>query len=52
MWLVWASQQDIEVYNTHVGRFNSEFGMQGMIPMNSIKKFTALSDRAFDTFVM
>lgn len=26
--------------------------MQGMIPMNSIKKFTVQSDRGFDTFVM
>jgi hypothetical protein len=26
--------------------------MQGMIPMNSIKKFTVEEDRKFDTFVM
>jgi len=52
MWIVWASQGDIEEYNTHVGRFNSEYGMQGMLPMSSIRKFTSPSDRDFDTNVM
>jgi beta-mannosidase len=52
MWLVWAGQADIEEYNTHVGRFNSEYGMQGMIPMSSIKNFTNASDRDFNTTVM
>eukprot|EP00347_Sterkiella_histriomuscorum_P013880 403363013 len=51
-WLVWASQEDIEVYNTHVGRFVSEYGMQGMIPMSSLKKFTLPTDLDQSSFVM
>ncbi|CDW90651.1 beta-mannosidase [Stylonychia lemnae] len=52
MWLVWANQEDIEIYNTHVGRFNSEYGMQGMIPMSSIKQFSIASDWDKQSFVM
>jgi len=40
------------MYNTHVGRFNSEYGMQGMIPMSSIKKFSIDSDWDKESFVM
>ena len=44
MWIVWASTGDIEDYDTHVGRFNSEYGMQGMIPMSSIRRFSLPED--------
>ncbi len=27
-------------YNIYIGRFNSEYGMQGILDMSSIKKFT------------
>jgi beta-mannosidase len=52
MWMVWAGQNDIEDYNKYVGRFDSEYGMQGMIPMSSIRKFSIPSDWDKTSFVM
>jgi beta-mannosidase len=43
-WNVWAGKADIEDYNLFVGRFNSEYGMQGILEMSSIKRFTIPSD--------
>lgn len=40
-WLVWASKKPIETYNSFIGRFVSEFGMQGFLSMTSINKFTS-----------
>ena len=51
-WGVWANKQDIETYNTIVGRFTSEYGMQGMPSMNSIKKFTLPEDWSLESPVM
>mmetsp|Transcript_7617 Transcript_7617/g.6977 ORF Transcript_7617/g.6977 Transcript_7617/m.6977 type:complete len:264 (+) Transcript_7617:469-1260(+) len=51
-WGVFAGLYDIEVYNTHFGKFNSEFGMQGMPSMNSIKKFSLPEDWSLDSSVM
>lgn len=39
-WGVWAGKADIETYNTNIARFMSEFGMQGMVPMTSLRQFT------------
>ena len=36
---VWVNNAPIENYTLHVGRFMSEYGMQGLLCMNSIKKF-------------
>lgn len=39
-WGVWAGGEPFETYNQYIGRFNSEYGMQGMLSMDSIKKFS------------
>ncbi|EAR99535.2 glycosyl hydrolase family 2 immunoglobulin-like beta-sandwich domain protein (macronuclear) [Tetrahymena thermophila SB210] len=44
-WNVWASGAPIEEYDDFVGRFNSEYGMQGILAYESIKKFTIEEDR-------
>ena len=49
---VWGSRMDVEFYDQSVGRFDSEYGMQGMIPMSSIKKFSTPSDWDQSSFVM
>lgn len=49
---MWAEGKDIEVYNEYIGRFNSEYGMQGMIPMTSIKKFSEEGDWNLDSEIM
>jgi beta-mannosidase len=51
-WGVWAGKEDIEVYNKKFGRFNSEYGMQGMPCMNSVKKFSLPEDWSLDSPVM
>ena len=38
-WLVWWGSADLETYETHLGRFNSEYGMQSMMPLSSVKLF-------------
>ena len=49
---VWGGRMDVEFYDQSVGRFDSEYGMQGMIPMSSIKKFSSPSDWDQSSFVM
>jgi hypothetical protein len=39
-------------YDTNVGRFTSEYGIQGMLCMESIKKFTIPSDWSLYSPVM
>ena len=42
-WTVWGNYPvpgEIELYNSYIGRFVSEYGMQGMIPMTSIRSFS------------
>lgn len=41
---MWGSAGDIELYNQYIGRFVSEYGMQGMIPMSSIRNFATNLD--------
>jgi len=43
-WGVWASKMPIETYSTYRGRFMSEYGMQSLPAMNTIKKFSIPSD--------
>jgi beta-mannosidase len=43
-WGVWWGKLPVEKYEEKVGRFNSEYGMQGFPPMESIRKFTIPSD--------
>ena len=52
MWMVWASGSPIEYYNQYIGRFDSEFGMQGMIPMSSMRQFSTPADWNLDSFVV
>ncbi|MEP6676528.1 MAG: glycoside hydrolase family 2 protein [Ferruginibacter sp.] len=44
-WGLWWGLEDWEVFETKTGRFVSEYGMQSMPDMNTIKKFTDDSDR-------
>lgn len=44
-WSVWAGAQPIENYRNNVGRFMTEYGMQGILDINSIKLFTISEDR-------
>ena len=43
-WHVWHHEQPIEKYNTNVGRFMSEYGMQGFPEMASMKRYTPEKD--------
>ncbi len=38
-WGVWWGKEPFEAYETHVGRFMSEYGFQGMPPVTSFRKF-------------
>ena len=38
-WAVWWAGAPIEGYKDRVGYFNSEFGMQSLLPMSSLKLF-------------
>jgi beta-mannosidase len=50
--MVWAGAGDIELYNSYIGRFVSEYGMQGMLPMTSIRQFSTEADWDTTSFVM
>jgi beta-mannosidase len=39
-WGVWWGKEPVEKYNEKVGRFNSEYGMQGMPSMKTIRQFS------------
>ncbi|MDB5195839.1 MAG: glycoside hydrolase family 2 protein, partial [Flaviaesturariibacter sp.] len=43
-WGVWWGKEPIEKYNEKVGRFNSEYGMQGMPGMKTIHQFALPQD--------
>jgi beta-mannosidase len=43
-WGVWWDKEPVEKYNEKVGRFNSEYGMQGMPDMKTIQQFAAPKD--------
>jgi len=51
-WGVWHNKKPISDYNTHVGRFVSEYGMQSYPLFESIKKFTLPEDRNYNSEVM
>jgi beta-mannosidase len=51
-WGVWAGLEDIENFNIKYGRFTSEYGMQGMPCMNSVKKFSLPEDWSLESPVM
>jgi hypothetical protein len=38
-WAVWWGNSQIEEYKQHVGYFNSEYGMQSLLPLSSMKLF-------------
>jgi|LauGreDrversion4_2_1035121.scaffolds.fasta_scaffold272057_1 beta-mannosidase len=38
-WSVWWGNSPIEYYKEKVGYFNSEYGMQSLLPMSSMKLF-------------
>lgn len=46
-WGVWWGKEPVEKYYEKVGRFNSEYGMQGMPDMKTIRQFALPED--FDT---
>ncbi len=43
-WGVWWGKEPVERYSEKVGRFNSEYGMQGMPSMRTIRQFAVTSD--------
>lgn len=45
-WLIWWGGADIINYEVRLGRFNSEFGMQSLLPMSSIEQFIPLDERS------
>ncbi len=51
-WGVWWGKEPVEAYNKKVGRFNSEYGMQGMPDRKTIEAFTLPSDRDTSSVVM
>ena len=51
-WGVWWGKEPVEKYNEKVGRFNSEYGMQGMPDFKTIEKFTIPGDRDTSSSVM
>jgi beta-mannosidase len=51
-WAVWVEQWAFETYNTNVGRFNTEYGMQGILSFNSVERFTIPSDWSINSTAM
>jgi len=51
-WGVWWGQEPVEKYNEKVGRFNSEYGMQGMPDLKTIKAFATAADLDTSSAVM
>lgn len=51
-WLVWAAGEPIATYKNHVGRFMTEYGMQGILDINSVKVFTLPQDRFLNSSVI
>jgi beta-mannosidase len=43
-WGVWWGKEPVEKYNEKVGRFNSEYGMEGMPDMKTIRQFSVDSN--------
>ncbi len=51
-WGVWWGEEPFSVYLTKTGRFMSEYGFQGMPPLESIRQFTLPEDRHSGSAVM
>lgn len=51
-WGVWWGEEPFEIYRERVGRFMSEYGFQGMPPMQTIEKYTLPEDRKIGSPVM
>ena len=51
-WGVWWGKEPVEKYNEKVGRFVSEYGMQGMPDIKTIKQFSLPQDRDTSSSVM
>jgi beta-mannosidase len=49
---VWAETAPIENYTNHVGRFMSEYGMQGWPSLNTVNKYTLPEDRWINSSVI
>jgi beta-mannosidase len=51
-WGVWWGKEPFSSFCDKTGRFISEYGFQGFLPMESIRKFTSVSDRQLGSTVM
>lgn len=51
-WGVWWGAEPFESYKTHVGRFVSEYGFQGLPDLKTIEEFTLPDDRNTESEVM
>jgi len=51
-WGVWWGKEPFEKYEEKIGRFNSEYGFQGMPDLKSIKSFAIPSDLDINSEVM
>jgi beta-mannosidase len=51
-WGVWWGKEPVEKYNEKIGRFNSEYGMQGMPDMKTIRQFALPEDLDTSSKVM
>jgi beta-mannosidase len=51
-WGVWWGKEPVETYREKTGRFNSEYGMQGMPVMPSIRQFSLPEDWDTSSAVM
>ncbi len=51
-WGVWWGKEPFSTYQKKVGRFMTEYGFQGFLPMESIRRFTVPSDRQLGSPVM
>lgn len=51
-WEVWHGKKPFEDYNTHVGRFMSEYGFQSFPELRTVETFAEESDYAIESEVM
>jgi beta-mannosidase len=51
-WGVWWGKEPFSIYKKKTGRFMSEYGFQGFLPMQSIEKFTLPEDRQLGSAVL
>jgi len=51
-WGVWWGKEPFSAFTKNTGRFMSEYGFQGFLPLESIQKFTLPADRQLGSPVM